>query len=188
MKKHYPEKVFPLSQRDLAAYLGISVTLLNMTETGRHGERRLCGKPSKKMAELLVAHQQSQKLNTHGISIKRMEISSANDCARLAKVMRLDADHADAHVAILNRRLDEMVSKAKQDMHWIKTVDLLLATLPKTRESAKDSIWLQNQQEIVLERLQKNGWLAQVKLEAQIETKKERARVCRNVLKKLLKK
>ena len=78
--------------------------------------------------------------------------------------------------------------KEQKDMYWLNTVDQLLATLPKIKGLANDRIWLENQQAIVLERLQKNGRLKQVKLETQIEMEKARARVYRDVLKKLLKK
>ena len=188
MKKQKPNRVFPVNQRDLAAYLGISATLLSMTETGRHGQRQLSSASSSKMTELLLAHQQSQKSNAHTASLKKMQDRSANDCARFAKVVSLDANHAKAHAVILRNRLDKMARNEVQNMHWMNTVDLLLATLPKTRESAKDRIWLENQQKIVLKRLEKNGRLAQVKLEGQIEIEKARARIYMDVLKKLLKK
>ena len=188
MKKHKPARFFPVSQRDLAAYLGISATLLNMTNTGRHGDRQLRSASSIKMAELMLAHQQSLKTNAQSASLKKMQDRSANDWTRLAKGMLLDADHADTHAVILKHRLDEMTGKEQKDIYWLHTVDQLLATLPKTRESANDRIWLEIQQGIVLKRLQKNGRLAQVKLETQIEMEKARARVYRDVQKKLLKK
>ena len=188
MKKHKPDEVFPVSQRELAAYLGISATLLSMTKTGRHGDRGLTTGPSKKMEDLVVAHQQSQQFKAQTVIKKRMEDSSARDCARLAKLMLQDADHADAHVTILKRRLDEMTGNEQQDLHWMNTVDLLLANLPKNKESARDRVWLENQQEMVLSRLQKNGRPAQVKLEAQLEMEKARARIYRDMEKKLRKK
>jgi hypothetical protein len=188
MKKLKPVRFFPVSQRDLAAYLGISATLLNMTKTGRHGSRQLRSASSNKMTELMLAHQQSLKTNAQSESLKKMQARSANDCSRLAKGILQVADHADAHAAILKHRLDELAVKEQQDKYWLHTVDKMLATLPKTRESAKDRIWLENQQVIVLERLRRNGRLAQVKLETEIEMEKARARVYRDVQKKLLKK
>ena len=188
MKKHKPARFFPVSQRDLAAYLGISATLLNMTKTGRHGARRLRSASSIKMEELMLAHQQSLKAKAQSASLKKMQDRSANDCNRLAKEMLRDANHADAHALILKDRLDEMAGKEREDMYWLHTVDQLLSKLPKTRESANDRIWLENQQAIVLERLQRNGRLAQVKLETQIEMEKASARVYRDLQKKLLKK
>jgi hypothetical protein len=188
MKKRKRARFFPVNQRDLAAYLGISGTLLSMTETGRHGERQLGSASSKKMTELMLAHLQSQKANTPSASLKKMQARLADDCTGLAKRMLQDADRADAHAAILKRGLDEMAGKEQQDIYWLQTVDQLLAALPNTRESAKDRKWLEIQQSIVLRRLEKNGRLAQVKLETQIEMEKARARVYRDLQKKLLKK
>lgn len=187
MKKLKPARFLPVSQRDLAAYLGISATLLNMTRTGRHGARQLSSSSSYKMKELMLAHQQSLQANAQGASLKKMQDRSANDCTRLAKRILQDANHADAHALILKGRLDEMAGKEQKDIYWLHTVDQLLAGLPKTRESAKDRIWLEYQQVIVLERLQKNGRLAQIKLETQIEMEKARGRVYRDMQKKLLK-
>jgi hypothetical protein len=101
--------------------------------------------------------------------------------------MLLDADHADARAAVLKRRLDEMYAKEQEDTPWLNTVDHLLATLTKNKESAKDRIWLENQQQLVLKRLQKNGRPEQAKLEIQIETEKAKARAYRAVQKKLQK-
>jgi hypothetical protein len=187
MKKHKPARFFPVSQRDLAAYLGISATLLNMTNTGRHGDRQLSSASSIKMADLVLAQHQSLKANTPSASLKKMQARSANECTRLAKQMLQDANYADLHTVILKQQLDEMAGKEQKDKYWLHTVDQLLARLSKTRESARDRRWLENQQVIVMERLQKNGRLAQVKLETQIEMEKARARVYRDVQKKLLK-
>jgi hypothetical protein len=55
MKKHKPVRFFPVSQRGLAAYPGISATLLNMTKTGRHGARRLSSASSDKISELVLS-------------------------------------------------------------------------------------------------------------------------------------
>ena len=188
MKTNKQTRLFPISQRDLAAYLGISPTLLNMTKTGRHGNRELRSTPSNKMTALMQAHLQSQKVNAPGPSLKKIQDSSAIDCSKLATRMLGEANHADAHLEILKRRLDEMVRKEQADTHWLNTVEQLLSTLPKTRESDRDRTWLEYRQVIVLKRLKKNGRLAQVKLETQIETKKANARVYREMQKKLLKK
>jgi hypothetical protein len=71
MKKPKANKFLPVSLRDLAAYLGISGTLLSMTETGRHGVRRLSSRSSKKMSELMLAHQQVQKSGVPGNSLRK---------------------------------------------------------------------------------------------------------------------
>lgn len=187
MKQQKPWPL-PVSQRALAAYLGISSTLLSMTNTGRHGPRQLGNAQSKKMADLLLAHLQSQRTNAPSVSIKKMQKRSTEDCARLAKEMLVNANYAATHLSRLELQLDEIARNQQQDTEWLHTVDYLLTRLSNSRESANDRIWLQNQQVIVLKRLQKNGSQAQVKLETQIEMEKARARIYRDALKKLQKK
>lgn len=183
MKRHKPPNFFPVSQRDLAAYLGISATLLNMTKTGRHGTRQLRSASSIKMAELMKAHLQSKKANS--TFLIKMPDRLVNDCTRHANKILLNANHADKRVVLLKYRLDEMTAKEREDIYWLNTVNQLLASLPRTKSSTKDRIWLQYQESITLKRLQKNGRLAQVKLETQIEIEKARARIYRDAQKKL---
>ncbi|MEO7982623.1 MAG: hypothetical protein ABI688_00950 [Bacteroidota bacterium] len=122
----------PISQRDLAAYPGISSLLLSMTISGRHGARQLGAVPSKKMENLLLAHQQSPKSNGWSPVFQKLQDQLANDCRRLAKVILMDADHADAHVTILRSRLNEIARNEQQDRQWFNTVNMLLSTLPKS--------------------------------------------------------
>jgi hypothetical protein len=187
MKKHKPGPL-PISQRAIAAYLGISATLLSMTNTGRHGARALGDAKSKKWEHLLMAHLQSQKTAAPGPSIKKMQKGSADACTMLAKEMLGKANHAAAHVPLLELQLNEMARNQQQDTEWMNTVDHLLAKLPHSRESANDRIWLRNQQEIALERVKKNSLPEQVKLEVLLEMEKARARIYKDALKKLQKK
>ena len=53
--------LLPVNERALAEYLGISASLLNMTNTGRHGTRQLGVDQSKKSTDLILAHLQAQK-------------------------------------------------------------------------------------------------------------------------------
>jgi hypothetical protein len=178
----------PIGLRALAAYLGISPTLLSMTNTGRHGARQLGDAQTRKWEDLVQAHLEAQKTHDPGPSLKKMQKRSADDCARLAKVLTGNANHAAAHVSLLEFQLGEMARNQQQDREWVNTVDHLLAKLPNSKESANDRIWLQYQQELVLKRLQKNGLPTKVKLEAQIEMEKAKARIYRHALKKLVKK
>ncbi len=176
MKKQNPG-LLPVSQRDLAAYLGISVTLLSMTNTGRHGARQLGPAPSLKMAALLLAHVQAQKPHPPGPTRIKMQKKAAETCHSVAKVMQIDARYATHHVPLLRNRLNEMRSAQQQDMEWLNTLELLFARLASAEEPKGDKIWLEHQKELVLKRLQKNGLSAQVKLEVQIEMEEARARI-----------
>ena len=187
MKKRKRTQHFPVSQRSLAAYLRIGASLLNMIQSRRHGPRQLNASSSKKWNDLVLAHNDSKKTKPQSASVKMIEAQSSDDCTRFAKRMLQEANYTDSYVTIIERRLKEMIAKEQEDLYWLNTVDHLLETLPRNKEAAKDRVWLNHQQVIVLERLKKNGWLAQSKLETKIEMGKARARVYRDVQKKLLK-
>jgi hypothetical protein len=187
MKKLQPG-ILPVSQRSLAAYLGVSPSLLNMTNTGRHGARKLGTVQSEKSTELLAAHLQSQKPHKPGPSIKKMQETVADDCGRLATKMLRDEKYAADHIPVLEEQLDEMCRNHQRDKEWLNTVEYLLAKLPNSGDSANDRRWLQNQERIVLKRLEKNGRPVQVKLEVQIEMEKARVRIYSDAVEKLQKK
>ncbi len=184
MKKQ-KTRLFPISQRDLAAYLRISVTLLNMTNTGRHGARQLTAAPSLKMTALQLAHVQAQKLHTPGPTNSKMQKQAATSCRSLAKVMEIDARRASHRVAFLQNKLNEMRRAQQQDMEWMYTLDLLVDRLPGSEDPAGDKTWLDYQKVMVLERLEKNGFPAQVKLEAQIEMEEAKAWIYKAAQEKL---
>lgn len=181
-------RLFPISQRDLAAYLRISVTLLNMTNTGRHGERQLAAAPSLKMTALQLAHVQAQKLHTPGATCTKMQKQAAASSRSLAKVMKIDANRAAHRVPVLRDKLDEMRRAQQQDMEWMHTLDLLFARLASSEDPVGDKTWLNYHRVTVLERLQKNGLTAQVKLEVQVELEEARARIYKAAQEKLEKK
>ncbi len=180
--------LLPVSQRELASYLGVSHSLLSMTNSWRYGDRQLGGGPSKKMTDLLLAHVKAQEPHIRSGLLKKMLDPAADGSARLADKLLSDADYADAHAGILEDRLADMVTKYQQDRQWMNTIKLLLSTLPATEETVNDCTWLANQQVVVSKRIQRNGLPAQVKLEVQIEIEKARGRVYRNAREKLMKK
>lgn len=60
MKKQHIYPI-PATQREMAAYIGISGTLMNMAYTGRHGNRRLNDAASARLTDLTLAHVQAQQ-------------------------------------------------------------------------------------------------------------------------------
>jgi hypothetical protein len=102
--------------------------------------------------------------------------------------MLRDAKYAADHTPVLGDQLDEMCRNHQRDKEWLNTVDYLLTKLPNSGKSANDRRWLQNQERIVLKRLEKNGLAAQVKLEVQIEMEKARVRIFSDAVEKLQKK
>ncbi len=186
MKSYKRLSPLPVSQQDLAIYLGVSVTLLSMTKTGRHGTRQLKPAASLKMTKLLNAHLSPGKANLHSPSLTKMKEESRDQYSQLAKSMLDEAADLDSQAKRLKGQLDKMMKTVAEAEHWMSTVDQLLASLPGGKESVKDRQWLECQKVITLERLDKNGIPAQLNLETQIETKKAKARFYRAAQKKLM--
>jgi hypothetical protein len=186
MKLRNP-RLLPVSQRDLADYLEISGTLMSMAQTGRHGGRQLSPAASNKMTELLMAHEEAQRLHPKSNSTRKIKDQQADEFRLHGERLLQNAIHAEAYAVVLKQRLDKMAGKHQDDLRWLNTVELLLGRLPKASKPTKLSRWLQNQHLVVLERLGKNGPLAQIKFETKIELEKAKRQVYQDMRKKLLK-
>ncbi len=134
----------------------------------------------------MEAHLLSEKANPESLSLTKMKEGSPGQYSRVAKRMLDEATYMDLQAKLLKGRLDKMVRTVEEGERWIRTVEQLLASLPNIKESGKDRKWLENQKAITLTRLQKNGWLAQLNLETQIETKKAKARLYKAAQRKLM--
>ena len=185
MKRYRSPKEIPVSQRQLAHYLGVSPSMLHMSESGRYMYHSLSTGSSKKKAGLVLAHQQAQKAGKPGPSaLKRQETFNA-DAAKTIKRLELEADYALSKAKVFARRLAAMSAQEQADSQWLNTVDMMLATLPHNKESKNDRIWFNEQQAQVLQRLKKNGPLARAKLEMQVKMEKAKAAIIRMMIKKL---
>jgi hypothetical protein len=179
------ENFVPVSQRDLAAYLRVSPTLLSMATTLRHGSRELAGEVTGKLARLTEKFMEAEHVTGNSPSLKKMERRQAADAEKMLAVLTSQSAYCEARIAVLRRQLHDMESHQQQDEHWLRTVDTLLADLPNNKSSADERIWLQNQQVITMERLQKNGIVAQGKLEMKIGLEKARLKGYSNITKRL---
>jgi hypothetical protein len=186
MKKQqiYP---IPASQRELAAYIGISGTLMNMAYTGRHGNRRLNNAASARLTDLTQAHVQAQQPGAPDPTLEKLQERAADSCARTVIKMRGEIRYAEAHVVVLEEQLKEIKEKEQQGRQWLRTVDLFLTKLSKTKGSANDLVWFKFQQQKVLKTIEKNGLTEQIKLELKIETEKAKVIIYKKMIKKLLK-
>lgn len=182
MKKRRVPNEIPVSQRDLANYLDISASMFHMSKSGKYMSHQLSSTSSLKLANLVLTHQQAQ--HTTGASLQKFQNLSGKDTTRLARTLSLQAEYAHAGAVVLKRRLEEMIAKEQKDTRWLNTIDHLLATLPKNKESANDRTWLESQQGLVLKRLHKNGPLTQLKLLTKIELEKAKADIYRNMQKR----
>ncbi len=185
MKRTRVPRFFPVSQRQLAQYLGISPSMLHMAESSRYISHSLSPAASTKLAELMGVHLQVQKSGKPGPSSRKRQEAFSTDAAKTIKRLGLGADHSHYKALVLARRLADMTAKEQADRQWLNTADRLLSTLPGNKESKKDRTWLELQQLLVLKRLRKNGPLEQAKLELQIKLEKARTAVTRAMIKKL---
>lgn len=185
MKKRRAPKEIPVTQRDLAAYLGISASMLHMAESSKYSSHNLSSASSIKLAELVLAHQQAQKAGSPGASLRKRQEVFNRDAAKAIKTLELVADHSLSRARVLARRLADMTAREQADSQWLNTADRLLAAIAVNKETKGDRTWLELQQLLVIKRLQKNGRLEQAKLHMQIQMEKAKAAITRAMVKKL---
>jgi len=185
MKRLTPPKDIPVSQRQLARYLGISTSMMNMSQSTRYPSHQLSSGYVLKMEELVISHRQAQRSGIAGSSWRKLQDSFNTDTAKAIKKLASDAAYFESRAGIFKRRLEEMAIREREDRQWLNTVDHMLAKLSHAKEQQTDRKWLQNQQAVVETRLQKNGILAQAKLEIQVEMNKAKALAIRAAIKKL---
>lgn len=172
----------PVPQSELAAYMGISGSQYSMTSTGRHGNRQFSSVASKKLTDLFAVHLQVQASAVTGPAVSAIDERSKQDAAKLAGILLKDAQLCEYRSKTLQKRLEEMILKANNDRHWLNTLDHLLGITDPTDKAAE---WFRYQHMIVTKRVQKNGLVAQAKLEMRIALEKARARELLAVAEKL---
>ena len=187
MKKQHIYPI-PATQREMAAYIGISGTLMNMAYTGRHGKRHLNDTASARLTDLTMAHVQAQQPGaTTPPALEKLQERAADSCARAIAEMQMEMRYTKAHVVVLEEQLKEIKEKEQQCRQWLRTVDLFLANLSKAKVPANDLVWFKFQQQKVLKTIEKNELAEQIKLELKIETEKSKVIIYRKLIKKLLK-
>ena len=184
MKKHKKPELLPVSQRQVAQYLGISSSMMHMAESSRHPSHQLSAAASGKLAALLAAHVQQQK-KRGGQSWQNLQQSIKQRAAEERAVLEATAAHAEAKIKVLVNRLKQMQQQEAADRHWLNTTDHLLENLAGVKANQADRKWLANQQALAEERLLKHSWLQQAKLEMQIEQEQLKAVCTRKLLKEL---
>jgi len=132
------KRLFPVSQRDLAAYLGVSATMLNLSHTGRHGGRNLRSGASKKYAELMLAHQQTPKTAIPNTSLRKEHTGSGEESAKLSRKILIESKYAHAKSKVLKHKLEEMKAKEQEDLRWLKTVERLLSEINGNKIKSND--------------------------------------------------
>jgi len=184
MKKYKKTELLPLSQRQVAQYLGISSSMMHMAESSRHPSHQLSVAASGKLAALLAAHVQ-QKKKRGGRSWLNLQRSIKQRAAEVRAILETTAAHAEAKIKVLANRLKQMQQQETADRQWLNTTDHLLENLADVKANQADRKWLANQQALAEERLLKHSWLQQAKLEMQIEQEQMKTVYTRKMLKKL---
>jgi preprotein translocase subunit SecD len=184
MKKHKKEELLPVSQRQLAQYLGISSSMMHMAESSRHPAHQLSTAGSGKLTALVVAHVQQQK-KRGGRSWLKLQRSIVQRVGEERSLLETTATHAEARAKVLVNRLKQMQQQEAADRHWLNTTDHVLENLAAAKANQADRTWLANQQALAEERLLKHSWLQQAKLAMQIEQEQLKAAGIRKLLKQL---
>jgi hypothetical protein len=185
MKWYKKTEILPVSQRQLALYLGISSSMMHMAESRRHPSHQLSASSSAKLAFLMATHLQQQKKKKDGRSWQNLQLRIKQSATEKRAMLETTAAHAEARVVVLANRLKEMQEQEAAYKQWLNTADHLLDSLAEVKEKNADRKWLVNQQALTEERLLKHCWLQQAKLEMQIEQEKVKAAFTRKLLKKL---
>jgi len=175
----------PVSQRELAVYLGISASMMHMARSGKYVYHSLSFPLLKKLAGLIMAQEEVQKTGQTGHSFQLVQDKVNTDIAETIATLEMDASYLESKAPISQAKLEAMINREREDRDWLNTVDHLLANIPDTKDKDKDRRWLEIQQTTVSARLKKNGKLAQVKVQLQIEVDKARAKACREAVERL---
>jgi transcriptional regulator with XRE-family HTH domain len=184
MKKLKDQKLLPVSQRQLAQYLGISSSMMHMAESNKHPSHQLSTAASGKLAALMLAHIQQQK-KQDGRSWQRLQRSIIQELTKKRASLESTAVYAEERARELAKRLKQMQQQEAADRQWLNTMDHVHERTTDGKGGQADRKWLENQQALAGERLLKHSWLQQAKLAIQIEQEQLKAVGIRKLLKQL---
>lgn len=145
---------------------------------------RLNDAASARLTDLTLAHVQAQQAGAPSPAPEKLQERAADSCAPAVVKMQVKICHAKAHVVVLEKQLKAIKEKEQQGRQWLRTLDLFLTNLSKTKAPANDLVWFNFQQQKVLKTIEKNGLTEQIKLELKIETEKSKGHHLQEVDKK----
>lgn len=176
--------ILPVSQKDLAAYLGISPTMMALSQ-GEGSSRNLGSMANLRLANLQNTHLQLQKSKkNYGQVFRPYQLKKMH---AQAKRMETDADWYEARANLLQKKLNLLREKYETGKQWMNSIEHLLDNLPGNKESRAERIWLNNQQAVTAENLEQTGPVAQLKLKMQVELMNARAGISRSAADELRK-
>ena len=184
MKKQKDQKLLPVSQRQLAQYLGISSSMMHMAESSKHPSHQLSTAASGKLTALMLARVQQEK-KPGGPSWQKLQRSILQNAEKKRLLLEATASQAEYRAVELAKRLKQMQQQEVADRQWLNTVDHLHERTADGKAGQTDRKWLANQQALTEGRLLKHSWLQQAKLEMRIEQEQLKAVGIRKLLKQL---
>lgn len=184
MKKYKKPGLLPVSQRQLAQYLGISSSMMHMAESSKHPSHQLSVAASGKLTALMLAQVQQQK-KPGGTSWQKLQLSIVQGVMEKRGLLEATAAHAEARIQVLVNKLKQMKQEEDKDRQWLNTIDYVMENLANVKENQADRKWLVKQQALAEHRLQKYSWLQRAKLAMQIEKEQLKAAGIRKLLKQL---
>jgi len=141
---------FSLSQQDLAAYLGVSLSLVAMSESGK---RSLPGEAHEKLVALQKDLEKIQAPKKPGPSLKRLQSKLREQDNKAAEKMQERTEDARYKTKMYQRKLEELSKKQQDQLAWLNLIDQRLAALPENKSSKVERLWFENQQIDVTKRL-----------------------------------
>lgn len=184
MKKQKDPKLLPVSQRQLAQYLGISSSMMHMAESSKHPAHQLSVAASGKLAALMLAGVQQQK-KPGGPSWQKLQRSILQNAEKKRLQLEATASEAEYRAVELAKRLKQMQQQEAAGRQWLNTIDHLHGKTADGKAGQADRKWLANQQALTEGRLLKHSWMQQAKLEMRIEQEQLKAAGIRKLLKQL---
>lgn len=169
--------ILPVSQKDLAAYLGISPTMMALSQ-GKGSSRNLGSTANLRLANLQNTHLQLKKSKkNYGQVFRPYQLK---EMAAQAKSMETDGDWYQARAGQLQKKLDLVKEKHETAKQWMISIEHLLEKLPGNKGSKAERIWLNNQHAVTTENLELTGPVVQLKLNMEIELMQAKASISRS--------
>lgn len=176
------ENTIPVSQNQLAFYLGIKPSALSMANSSKYARQLPTGKSEKLTSLYRDFELMKFEPKVEGPSSVRIKASFEKSFKQEYKKLEKEIAYLEAQAGHLKRKLGEMCKVFTRDMRWLNVIDDRLRLSP----TKNDRTWLSYQQVITIERIQKNGIFAQTRLQLSIDLATSKANVYRNICQTLM--
>ena len=146
-----------LTQQQLAGYLGISRSWVNLAEMNK---RELSSQQWIRLVELAAIHEHPEKAARSFNKAKPVDEEEVLHGMKMENHARKCLYKAET----IQRKLDKMKAQYDLAISWQQTMEQRLATLPETEEHLQERKWLEMELSGIPEKLRQCGELEQSKL------------------------